>query len=319
MKTNKSSFYDYSIKPERIQYEAIDNIKHHHHISFPYIMGKNILLWHTINKAGSSINDERPIIFYGHKGVGKEIFARAIHVNYNGNHKFNKLSCYIYPPDFVNSLILDSKAFYNIIKVSANGTLYIDGAELMQHGTLKHLLNRAKQCNIKLMFGTVSEVFIDKYKNAFHLLEIPDMSSKRENTKRLLNYYIRLISKKNKEYGFEDAAADILITHKWEGNLDELIAVTNHIRVSLKDDNMILRKHLPLYMQMNSRKAITIDMQILAGAHDKTLKNMLALVEKNIIKNTIKHAYNKSEAIRLLGLSRRSFYWKLKKYKIRWK
>jgi DNA-binding protein Fis len=46
------------------------------------------------------------------------------------------------------------------------------------------------------------------------------------------------------------------------------------------------------------------------------LKEFLNNLEKELIHKTIKKTNNKSEAIKLLGLSRRTFYYKLRKYKL---
>ncbi len=53
-----------------------------------------------------------------------------------------------------------------------------------------------------------------------------------------------------------------------------------------------------------------------AGAKTGTLKDVLNTIEKTFIQQTLNQTQNRSEAIRLLGVSRRTFYYKIRKYRL---
>jgi len=105
-----------------------------------------------------------------------------------------------------------------------------------------------------------------------------------------------------KEKPISGEAFSRLLNHPWQGNIRELENVLERA-LAISKTNIIYPEHI----SMLAHETKSLDDGL-------TLKSRLETYEIQIIKETIQHAENNREAMMQLGLSKSTFYDKLKKY-----
>ena len=109
----------------------------------------------------------------------------------------------------------------------------------------------------------------------------------------------------------------MLEEYHWPGNIRELKGVIAYA-VSMTEGTIISPRSLPFFF--HTKKSSPVRGPLKTQAHsfsleqDFKLKNAVRQFEKDLIQEVLDKWKNKTEAIRILGISRRSFYLKLKQY-----
>ncbi|MEA4846125.1 MAG: helix-turn-helix domain-containing protein, partial [Clostridiaceae bacterium] len=146
-------------------------------------------------------------------------------------------------------------------------------------------------------------------------LDIPPLRERKDDLPLLINYFLKLYSKKlsKKIRGIDKEAIDILMEYPWPGNIRELMNVLEQI-VVINAGGYIGKKQLPS--------------SILAGFerqsnfwHIKDHPLDLSVAVKELEEENIKRALltsknNKSKAARLLNIPRATLYHKMEEYKL---
>jgi transcriptional regulator with PAS, ATPase and Fis domain len=145
---------------------------------------------------------------------------------------------------------------------------------------------------------------------------LPPLSERRDDINPLLEFYLdyynkffhKNISKISKE------AMEVFNEYNWPGNIRELRNVIERI-VLLEEDDEIALSHIPI--EMLSLPKVKMKQNILQEMDDEDYLKTLVEMEKIYIKKTLKaYDYNKTKAAKSLGISRKTLWDKLKKYKI---
>ncbi len=156
-------------------------------------------------------------------------------------------------------------------------------------------------------------------------IQIPPLRERKMDIEVLIHHFISEFSHKyNKSIGISKEARDFLMNHHLSGNVRELRNALEHGFV-LTDSHEIQMKDLPpsiLNEGAHGHSAVTLHSQIadlpnssLERSADLNFNEHLAQLEINLIKEALKRSNNnRSEAIKMLGISRQSFYDRLKKY-----
>ena len=104
-----------------------------------------------------------------------------------------------------------------------------------------------------------------------------------------------------------------LSAYDWPGNVRELQNVMEHACI-MRNDNLINMYSLPMKFQQPS--GIYDEAGLEDGEITYNIKDMTEHLEKQLIIGALNQCTNRSEAIRELGISRSSFYSKIKQYHI---
>ena len=141
-------------------------------------------------------------------------------------------------------------------------------------------------------------------------LEVPPLREREDEIMLLANSFVNFFSKKyNKEIAISSEASEILKNHKWPGNVRQLKNVIEHCVAMC--DGIILPVHLPQGMLSVKKESLKLRIE------GMTLQNRVQEVEREAIVEALKKTNNnRTKAIEILGISRKSFYSKLKEYKI---
>jgi DNA-binding NtrC family response regulator len=203
--------------------------------------------------AGSQIT----VLLLGETGVGKELFARALHgMGPRRGEPFVAINCGAIPPELLESELFGvEKGAYTGALVSrpgrferANGgTLFLDEIgdlplsaqvkllRVLQEGEIERLGDqKVRRVNIRLVAATNVDLLQRVKEGRFrpdlyyrlnaYQVSIPPLRERKEDVsvlaKRFLEKYSAVHGKKLR--GFTDKAKRALLTHPWPGNVREL-------------------------------------------------------------------------------------------------
>jgi DNA-binding NtrC family response regulator len=108
-------------------------------------------------------------------------------------------------------------------------------------------------------------------------------------------------------------------SYPWPGNVRELKGVVDYM-VTMATGSLITEKYFPDFLlsvepehhENNKDPQQSIKTEPNVGLLSMAVRN----TEKEVIRDVLQQAKNKSEAIKILGTSRRTFYAKLKQYNL---
>ena len=138
----------------------------------------------------------------------------------------------------------------------------------------------------------------------------------------MIDYFLgQYINREKREFRLQPSTLRMLEAYGWPGNVRELKGVMGYA-VSMTDGTNISPKSLPFFF--HSHKALSNQEPIRTRSRDFeseppqdfNLKNAVSRFEKKMIQDTLARWPNRTDAIKALGISRRSFYMKLKEYNI---
>lgn len=152
-------------------------------------------------------------------------------------------------------------------------------------------------------------------------IEVPPLRERGQDLQLLANYFLSECCRRyQKEVTLADDCLSILYSHDWPGNVRELRGVINYA-VNMTDTDIINQSDLPPYLTLSKSKDSIYNLS--SHMHEETLKpietgslyrSLMDSFERDLISTALNKAKNRTQAMELLGLSRRTFYIKLKKH-----
>ncbi len=136
-------------------------------------------------------------------------------------------------------------------------------------------------------------------------IHLPPLRERREDIPALVSHFLHRfnVEMSKRLQGVDDAVMDLFLRHRWPGNVRELENTLEHAFVLTRRQDLH-PEDLPSNFMKATGPAST------PGAGDPTaeVRAIFAALEQS--------SYNKSEAARLLGISRRTLYRKLEQHRI---
>ncbi|NOR65655.1 MAG: response regulator [Candidatus Scalindua sp.] len=281
------------------------------------------------------------VLITGESGTGKELVADALHYKGGRNHKsLVKVNC-----SALSDNLLESELFGHIkgsftgavknrvgrFKVADGGTILLDEIgdmplriqvkllRVLQEKTFERVGESTSiKVDVRVVACTNQDLREKIAKGEFredlyyrlNVVEIcvPPLRERKEDIPSLIGYFVKKFNKKiNKNIlSISSDVQKVFMDYSWPGNVRELEHALEHAFI-LCHQKTITLKHLPPVFENFST----------AKAH--FFKNM-GVDEKQVIVQALeKSAGNKTMAARLLGISRRNIYRKIKDYKIEMK
>ncbi len=278
------------------------------------------------------------VLLTGESGVGKDMFARAIHAaSPRARRPFVKVNCAAIPEALLESELFgyapgsftgaSKKGKPGYFEQAQGGTIFLDEigdmplpiqVKLLQvlqekqfirvggTGTQKVDVRIIAATNRDLRDAITRGVFREDIYYRLHVIEfrLPPL---RDHSEDILPLAETFIEKYNhilgaNVTGMNQAARDVLTQHDWPGNIRELENAVERA-ANWVWEGEIGTEHLPPELFPSVKKPL--------ASYRTTLKEM----DQEILLETLKRAGgNKSQAARLLNLSRSAFYYKLAKY-----
>lgn len=286
---------------------------------------------------------EATVMIRGESGTGKEVMAKIIHDNSpRRDGPFVKVNCAAIPDNLLESELFGyaGGAFTGAKKegkagkfeMAQGGTIFLDEIGDMDINMQVKILrviqereverigsNRVISLDVRIVAATNQNleelIQSGKFRQDLYYrlnvieLDILPLRERREDISLLVHFLMQKMA--GEELDVTPEAMNILYQYDWPGNVRELQNVIEHACI-LRSSNIVTTHELPVYMRP--------DIQREAGVQEKPgnydLKEMTENLERNLIYEALRKFSNKSEAIKKLGISRSSFYEKIKKYHI---
>lgn len=287
------------------------------------------------------------LLITGETGVGKEVFAKAIHqMSGRTLNNYVKINCAAIPANLLESELFGyvEGAFSGAAKggkigkfeMANHGTLLLDEIGEMPLELQSKLLRVLQEKELERV-GSVTPIEIDvriiccsnqnlekmvldkRFREDLYYrinvveLNIPALRERREDIPALCRFFIDKI---NQENGYaitniDSEALSLFDSYLWPGNVRELEHVIERAAVRCKS-GMLTAKHVDFLVARRNRQRD-------AGVQDTPLlKEHTQQAELRTIIQALEQADgNKTKAAQLLGIDRSRLYSKIKKYHLK--
>ncbi len=282
-------------------------------------------------------SDSRALI-YGESGTGKEVIADVIHRwSARKNKPFVKVNCAAIPENLLESelfghekgsftgaassrigkfeqadggtILLDEMAEMSpnlqvkLLRITQNGSFCKVGSNVEQRVDVRILTTTNRDLEKEVIAGHFREDLFYRL-NVFDIY-LPPLRDRKADI-------LPLAISCSREFGqskprFSPVAVCLLENYNWPGNVRELRNAIERAILLARGD-VILPEHLPKRLQQTSETSSANDEISASG-------NMEEIERKAILRSLREHNFNRSEAARALGLSRRKMSYKLQTYR----
>ncbi|HWQ61506.1 MAG TPA: sigma 54-interacting transcriptional regulator [Negativicutes bacterium] len=315
--------------------------------SFDAIVGKSKFLKEALAVAARAAQTSCKILVRGDNGVGKEMVAKAIHHSSpRANGPFVCVNCAAVPDTLLESELFgyDEGAFTGArrggkpgkFELANGGTLFLDEVGDMNSFMQAKLLRVLQEMEVERVGGTKSrkldvrvisatnrdlEKMIEGgqfredlyYRLNVVTIVVPALKDRKEDIPPLVDFFLQKHSDGNGSPELSPLVIDILMAYDWPGNIRELSNVVERATI-LAAGGMIQPYHLPTSLHSGFEEAIN---PVILLSKATTLEQILAECEKQALLKALEEANNnKTQAMKILDLSRRAFYYKANKYGI---
>jgi two-component system, NtrC family, response regulator AtoC len=304
----------------------------------------------TLKVAASSA---KTILIRGETGTGKELFARALHTHSGRNHEpFIEVNCSAIPPQLLESELFgyekgaftDAKARkVGLIERAHGGTFFLDEIGDMDANLQAKILRVLEDRSIRRLGGDQTIPVDIRFLAATHknleemitkrefredlyfrlniiMIDLPPLRDREEDILLLGRHFLERFKQEHNHsiLGFSKDALDALSSYRWPGNVRELRNAIERA-VLIEAEDWVEAAHLRLWSRRSDRvepntqsaprKRIGYDFEI----PDEGFS--LDEFERILIARTMKKTrYNVSKAARMLGLSRETMRYRIKKH-----
>lgn len=280
-----------------------------------------------------------PVLILGEPGTGKELVASALHSFSKRQGGYVTLNCSAIPEGIFESELFGSVkgAFHNAVdkpgklEMALNGTLFLDEIGDMnlalQPKLLRFLENReitrlgdtrVKKLDVRIVAATNQDLDTMMQEKEFRedffqrlscfVLNVPPLRERKEDIEPLIHFFLKRFAH---EYSWavptmSGPVLKALVKYSWPGNIREL-------------RNTVLR----LSVQTRGKNITTDDLARISDifgedTHQRVVSfpSMEEMEKKYICKALDRAGWNISDAAKMVGIARSTFYQKMKKFQI---
>ncbi|MBC2724880.1 sigma 54-interacting transcriptional regulator [Desulfosporosinus sp.] len=314
-------------------------------MSFKEYVGQNSRLKETLVLAAKVALTESTVLILGESGVGKEVLARAVHnCSRRKDKPMIKVNCAAIPEDLIESELFgyEEGAFTGAKKggklgkfeLAHSGTIFLDEIGDMSITMQAKLLRVLQEKEFERVGGTKTikvdirviaatnrdlESMIDKgtfrrdlyYRLNIVPLHLTPLRERKDDILELAKTFLKQFSREvGHELNLSPQVVRFLQQYEWPGNIRELQNVLEHASIVCSGTTIEVR-HLPAHVIAVNNENSSIE--------DKPydVKEIIGRMEKELILSALAtYNNNRTQAMKALGISRRAFYDKLRKYGI---
>ena len=324
---------------------------------FSYIRGNSPALKQTMEIAKKAATTNAGVLIYGESGVGKELFAKAIHnLRESENAPFVAINCGAIPSGLFESEIFgyekgafsgaNQKGKKGKVELARNGTLFLDEIGEMPLEMQVKILRLLQEKKFYAVGGT-SELEVDfrvvaatnrdlkelihegKFREDLYYrlnivnFKVPPLRERIEDIIELTHYFLYELSVKYNRpiHGISQAVMQSLLQHSWPGNIRELKNVIERL-VAFSENGEIMIDDLPIEMKRIPQSTMTendIPRPYYPSSNEQfSLNEQLQVYEKEIIlKELSKADGNKLLCAKNLEITRATLYNRMNKLGIK--
>ncbi|MEW6585729.1 MAG: sigma-54 dependent transcriptional regulator [Nitrospirota bacterium] len=282
---------------------------------------------------------ESSVLICGKTGTGKELIAKKLHYSSMRREKpFVALNCAAIPQELIESELFgfEKGAFTGAvsrrigkIEHASGGTLFLDEIcslalnlqakllRVLQENEIERLgSNKKINVEFRLISSTNrdlnSMVGADEFREDLFYrinvvqIDLPPLRERKEDIPLLTSAFLNeLCARENRSLSISEDALKMLQSYHWPGNIRQLKNIIERAIIMSTGDT-ITPKELPedfMFLEQTDK----------GGLSQKTLKD----TESQVIRSTLLECDgNKSKAARMLGISRKALYKRLRAYGI---
>jgi len=292
----------------------------------------------SIMKSIEMVKDsESSVLIQGETGTGKEVIASNLHyLSKRFNKPFVAINCAAIPRELIESELFgyEKGAFTGAttsrtgkFEEAMGGTLFLDEigeldiavqAKLLRVLQEREIVRLGTNNRFKVNFRLVSSTNRDLkreveqgrfredlfYRLNVIKIELPPLRERRQDIPLFAAEFLNSFSiRENRPYSLSDDVLEALIHYEWPGNVRQLKNVIESA-IALAKDNRITASELPEEFRTRILKI---------KSTDKELVKPLKVLERQAISDALHlNGGNISKAARQLGISRKTFYKRLK-------
>jgi len=303
----------------------------------------------AITAANLIANLEVPVLLLGENGTGKELFARAIHHNsQRRTHNFVALNCAAIPESLFEAELFGFKKgsftsaerdYPGKIHSANNGTLFLDEIAELTTASQAKLLRflESSECqglgqasanivNVRVIAATNQDLpkLIKKgtfrkdlyYRINVVPLEIPPLRKRVEDISYLLKYLSHQSAQKHNMEApvYDKSVIKQLIKYDWPGNVRELKNFCERMVIYFSGRQVTTNDLPEEYSNISENETLSIFHAFLKMA--LPLHQFEILMINSALEET---KGNQSKAARMLGISRDTLLYRIKKHDIKLK
>ncbi|GIW80869.1 MAG: sigma-54-dependent Fis family transcriptional regulator [Gemmatales bacterium] len=217
------------------------------------------------------------VLIRGASGTGKELVARALHINSPRRHRpLVTVNCAALQETLLESELFGhekgsftgaTQAKAGLVEVAEGGTLFIDEIAETAPGLQAKLLRvledghyrrvgstQERRADIRLIAATnkplEEEIKAQRFREDLYYrlnvvtIELPLLRDRRSDIKELVEHFLAHRQVGNRRYSIQPDALEALINYDWPGNVRELANVLERAQI-LAEDNVITLDDLP--------------------------------------------------------------------------
>ena len=316
--------------------------------SFHGLIGATPVMRRLYERIQAAAPGGASILVTGESGTGKEVLARAIHeVGSSASAPFIAVNCAALPRELIESELFGHRKgdfsgatgeYLGLVRAAEGGTLLLDEITEMPLEVQAKLL-RALQERVVRPVGSTTEVAVDVrfiastnrpvrdaiadgklredlfYRLKVHTIELPPLRERLADLPLLVQHFIELFNRRYPRAvrGIEDDAMQALRGYDWPGNIRELMN-TIEVAFAYGRTDSIRTEDLPA--EIGGRQPALPQPSgdlIEALSPIPTFEESERLLLERALDAT---NGNKLRAAKMLGISRKQLYAKIKKYAI---
>ncbi|HTY37230.1 MAG TPA: sigma-54 dependent transcriptional regulator [Bacteroidota bacterium] len=310
------------------------------------LVGESAVFRQAVENARKVADSEAFVLIQGASGTGKELLAHLLHnESPRKEQPFVAVNCASIPDQLLESELFghEKGAFTNayaakqgLVEVANGGTLFLDEVGDISQPTQAKLLRfletgefrrvggtNAMKVDVRVVSATnknlPQEVQAGRFREdlLYRLnvvsLKLPALQERKDDIPLLVEYFLKRKSKSNAK-GVSDEAMAILMQYDWPGNVRELEHVIEGATV-LSQGETIEARDLWINPSLSGHSSVTPQ-----AAAPEVPGKLLSLedLEKIHIEKVLKvHQWNRLKTAQVLGITPKTLYLKIKKYKIK--
>ncbi len=288
------------------------------------------------------------VLVQGESGTGKELVANSIHAaSARADKALVKINCAAIPENLLESELFgyEKGAFTDakgtkrgLFELAHGGTIFLDEISSMKPSLQPKLL-RVLETSTFMRIGSTSDITIDirviaatnqdlekcvregtfredlLYRLKVMVINMPPL---REHPEDILPMAKMFIEQNNREFnknirGISREAQEVMLRYPWPGNVRELKNVLERAVILCKAEEIMAELlHLEPHDQHPLPVSVPASMAMVEGGVDS--ESLQEMEKKHIIHILEKYNQNKSQAARILNISRSTLREKLREY-----
>ncbi|MFB0921289.1 MAG: sigma 54-interacting transcriptional regulator [Oscillospiraceae bacterium] len=313
--------------------------------TFNDIIGENDLMLETIKRSKIASQSDSNILIQGESGVGKDVFAQAIHNSSKRSHKpFVAINCAAFSKELIASELFgyESGAFTGAkregsigkFELANHGTLFLDEIGDMPMEVQSVLLRVLEEKTFRKVGGNdlievdvriiaasnknLKELIEKKlfredlfYRLSIIRINIPPLKSRGADVYLFAEYFLKkLCTRMGKpDIRLSKNALEFLGKYSWPGNLRELQNLLEGI-ISTHEETLITEKEIHNYLGDYFLETLQEESPAATIPYD-----IYGLDEKEKFEMALRKCRNnRTKAAEYLGLSRSTFYRRMQEF-----